>query len=92
MIQNKEPFCGLTAHSIVGNKIDEGDILVQNKYPLTVKTDSELRKFLSIKVHTLLDALLEKYPNFDPLKSSYSESYYKSFYKIYPDYQIQPYE
>ncbi len=82
MIHNKEKNCGITAH-ILTNKVDEGDIIFQKKFPLKFKTDNQLRKFLSTKTAEAVQYIISHFPDYKIMHSEYKESYYSSYYKIH---------
>lgn len=84
MIHNKEKICGITAHYLT-TRVDEGSIIYQKEYPLISKTDSELRKFLSLKVRDVVKFITASYPKYKAVKSNYAESYYGFFNKVKRD-------
>lgn len=79
MIYNKEKICGLTAH-ILTKSVDTGPIIFQRCYPLTVKTDSALRRYLASKVNEAVNYLIDNFPNYNIMESKFKESYCPSFY------------
>lgn len=88
MIYNQEKRCGITVHKLTNN-IDKGEIIYQESYPLTKKTDTLLRKFLATKISKSIKDVFDKYPNWTEIKNSYKESYYQSFYKEQGKYNAQ---
>jgi len=80
MIHNEEKLCGLTAY-LLTDKIDSGDIIYQKAYPLSFADDPALRRYLAKRVGAAVDFLVDNFPDYRKIKSSYKESYYPSFYK-----------
>jgi len=80
IIHNNEDECGITAHYL-DEEIDCGMIIYQKSYPQKVKTDKELRKFLSQKVEDVIAFIIANYCNYDIIKNKYIESYYPHYFK-----------
>lgn len=80
MIHNKEKECGLSAHFLT-TEIDNGDIIYQEAYPILEYEDNNLREFLASKVSSMINYLINSFPNYNIITTPYKESYYPSYYK-----------
>jgi len=78
MLYHQEKFCGISAH-FMNEKVDDGELIYQQKYPLNVSTNGELRFFLAQQLPDAIDTIITSYPNFSTIQSPYKESYYPKF-------------
>ena len=71
---NNETIVGLTAH-IIDEKIDEGNIIFQEKLLNPYITDSEIRKSLAFLSRKIINEIISCYPNYQKILSGFKESF-----------------